>query len=297
MQTLSEIQAALISRGLQPKHHFGQNFLHDHAHVQKILNAAKIKEGEIVLEVGPGTGVLSEEILARGASLVAVEIDYDLEPVLREKLAPFGDRAILIIEDVLEGKHSINPVIFTALRTVQGTPSRPGSLESRKGGISQGQGFKLVANLPYNVATPVLVNMVLDHPEMTLAVAMVQKEVADRLVAPPGGKDYGAVGILIQSLCDVKRISKLSPGCFWPQPTVESAVITITPRKKPLTDDPHRLAHLLHKLFSHRRKQIKSSLGKAAKFPEGVSPTARPEELTVEQLVALSLLVDPETMA
>jgi 16S rRNA (adenine1518-N6/adenine1519-N6)-dimethyltransferase len=145
----------------------------------------------------------------------------------------------------------------------------------------------LVANLPYNVASPLIANLLVDHPAMHLAIVMVQREVAQRLWAGPGGKDYGPLGVLVQALCQVQKVALLTPGCFWPQPKVDSAVLCLRRRERPLTDDPHALSALLQRLFSKRRKQLGAILGREAVFPPGIDPAARPEQLSVEQIISL----------
>lgn len=248
------------------------------------MQAAEISPGQLVLEVGPGTGALSEWLLDAGAELIVVEIDRGLEPILRDRLRigetwPIGGHATLIMGDVLEGKHTINPEVIAAI-------SRPAS-----------RPFKLVANLPYNVASPLLANLAIDHPQMTTAVVMIQREVADRLAAGPGGsagsgdadgKDYGPLGILIQAVFEVDRVAVLSAGCFWPPPKVESAVVRLRRRATPMTDDLPALASLLHELFSKRRKQLGSILGRSRAMPDGIDPNSRPEELSIAQLITLS---------
>jgi len=325
-QTLSEIKSLLAAYGLHPRHRFGQNFLHDASKMERIIAAAELTPGDLVLEVGPGTGALSVRLLAAGVRLVAVEIDRDLEAILRSQLGPVqggadkadsealsvetaGDQptltssadsacqchpsaaATLIIDDVLDGKHAINPRVYEALRAMAG---------------SDNPSFKLVANLPYNVASPLIANLLLApygpqrseirdqrseisvHPSLSLAVILIQREVADRLLAPPGGKDYGPLGILVQAMCEVERIATLPPGCFWPSPKVDSAVVRLRVRSTPLTRDPHGLSNLLHRLFSKRRKQIGTILGRDAVLPAGVDAQQRPEQLSVEQLVAMA---------
>lgn len=265
----------------------------------KIIAAADLSPGDLVLEVGPGTGALSVRLLAAGAKLVAVEIDRDLEPILRSQLEIEGagagagavqatnnrDRVRLCIADVLEGKHTLNPVVHASLSELadHASPS-----------------FKLVANLPYNVASPLIANLLLAPyespdaalPRMSLAIVLIQREVADRLNAPPGGKDYGPLGILVQAMCQVDRVATLPPGCFWPSPKVDSAVIRLRLRDEPLTHQPHRLSKLLHQLFSKRRKQIGSILGRATALPLDINANQRPEQLTVEQLCRLAEHLD-----
>jgi len=268
-QTLTEIKHLLASHGLRPKHRLGQNFLHDGNHMRRILDAADIGQGDLVLEVGPGTGALTERLLAADAHVVAVEIDADMEAILRSRLGQDRPEFTLLIGDALESKHRLNPAMIEALQ------DRP---------------FKLIANLPYNIASPLLANLAVDHPTMSDAVVMIQKEVADRLAAKPGGKTYGPLGILIQSLCDVRSVGVLPPSCFWPAPKIASAVIHLRRRSEPFTDNPAALSAMLQTLFTKRRKQLGSILGRDFLWPEGVNADMRPEVLTVAQLVELSRL-------
>lgn len=269
--------------GLRPKRRLGQNFLHDDHQMSRVVTTAAIQAGDVILEVGVGTGQLSHRLLSAGARLVAVEIDPDLEPIVRRHLSAYGQRATIIIGDVLAGKHVLNPDVVTALGS---------AINEAFGGNSAGSsdGFKLVANLPYAVASPLLANLVTrpGPPRMDQAVVMVQREVADRLCASPGGKDFGALGALIQSVTTVRRIAVVGAGCFWPRPKVESAIVQLLRRPKPLTTDPLGLARTLQVLFGKRRKQVGTILGRRVAYPMGIDPHQRPEALTVEQLVALS---------
>lgn len=284
-QTLTEIKQLLATHGLHPKHKFGQNFLHDGNHMRRIMDAADLQPGDTVLEVGPGTGALTERLLEEGARVVAVEIDADLEPILRQRImelpAPSDERFSLIVGDVLAGKHTIAPEVLEALeQSVRTSDNAPAD-----------HGFKLIANLPYNIASPLLANLVIDQfpgPTMSDAVVMIQKEVADRLRAGPGTKAYGPLGILIQALCEVQTVGVLPPSCFWPAPKVASAVVHLKRRADPLTDDPAALSAMLQQLFTKRRKQLGSILGRDARLPDGIDPNARPESLSIDQLVALS---------
>ena len=267
MQSLSDIRAILDSRGLRPKHRFGQNFLTDAGKLARILAAAELQPGDRVLEVGPGTGVLTEQLLEQGVTVIAVEIDRDLAAILRERLGKWGERFTLIEGDVLDGKHRLSSNVIAALA---------------------GGPFKLIANLPYNVASPLLANLAVDYPAMSLAIVMIQREVADRLTAGPGGKEYGPLGVIVQAMCQVERITTLSPACFWPQPKVDSAVLRLVRRPEPLTADPHALSGLLQKVFGQRRKQLGSILGRDTPLPAGIDPQSRPEQLSIEQLIALT---------
>ncbi|MEM9110595.1 MAG: rRNA adenine dimethyltransferase family protein [Planctomycetota bacterium] len=318
-QTLSEIKQLLADHGLRPKKKFGQNFLHDGNHMARIMEAAQLRPGDVVLEVGPGTGALTERLVESGARVVAVEIDREMRPILQARL---GDQITLYIGDALDGKHAINREVLRLLNTplpmgegqgVRGEakprdsadqstqndrsspdPSPQPSPVGRGGQSSShktqapGPTFKLIANLPYNIASPLLGNLAIDHINMTAAVVMIQKEVADRLLARPGTKAYGPLGVLIQALFAVERVGVLKPGCFYPPPSIDSAVVAMRRRNEPLCEDARALGALLHTLFSKRRKQLGSILGRGALLPEFVEPTMRPEQLTVEQLCVLA---------
>ncbi|MFI4860004.1 MAG: ribosomal RNA small subunit methyltransferase A [Phycisphaerales bacterium JB063] len=295
-QTLSDIKRLLADHGLRPKKKFGQNFLHDGNHMAKIMDAAALSPGDVVLEVGPGTGALTERLVDAGAKVVAVEIDRDMEPILRGRL---GERITLHVGDALDGKHAINPAVVSLLaqqraatvreRTHPVNPSKPqGPLPDGRGSSEVGA-FKLIANLPYHIASPLLANLALDYPAMSAAVVMIQKEVADRLTASPGTKAYGPLGILLQAVFEVSRVGVLKPGCFYPPPSIDSAVVVLHRRPTPLCDDPHAFSKLLHTLFSKRRKQLGAILGRDTPLPEGVEPTMRPEVLTLTQLAELAM--------
>ena len=272
-QTLSDIKQLLADHGLRPKKKFGQNFLHDGNHMAKIMSAAKLKPGDTVLEVGPGTGALTERLVEAGANVVAVEIDRDMQPILEARL---GDKITLHVGDALDGKHAINAEVLNLL-ALNPNPQTPNTQ------------YKLIANLPYNIASPLLANLAIDHLNMTGAVVMIQKEVADRLLSPPGTKAYGPLGVLIQALFEVERVGVLKPGCFYPPPSIDSAVVAMHRRGQSLCEDAKALGELLHKLFSKRRKQLGSILGREAVLPHGVEPAMRPEQLSVEQLCELSM--------
>ncbi len=263
-QTLRDIQNLLAEHNLHPKKRFGQNFLHDHHHLARILEAAEVSPGDLVVEVGPGTGTLSELLLEVGANLVAVEVDRDLEPILRQRLGE--NFRGLIFDDVLAGKHALSPKLLDAVRD---------------------QPFKLIANLPYQVASPLLVNLI-TQTAMTAAVVMVQREVAQRIMAGPGCKDYGPLSVMVQATCSVRRVGVLSPHCFWPAPKIESAVIRLDRLNQPHSRDLSALSQLLHTLFSKRRKQLGAILGRDRAWPAGIDPSSRPEQLTVTQLCALA---------
>lgn len=267
-QTLADIKGLMHASGLRPRRRLGQHFLHDVHHMDRIVAAARLTVGELVLEVGAGTGALTERLLQAGAQVVAVEIDRDLEPILRQRvLEPYGDAARILFVDVLAGKHQIHADVLAALA---------------------GRSFKLVANLPYQVASPLLINLLTQSVGLTEGVVMVQSEVADRMLAHPGQAAYGALTVLVDAAAHVQRIARLPRTCFWPPPKVASAVLHLRRRDPPLTADFAALTRTLQRLFGRRRKQLGTIIGRSSPLPEGVRPDVRPQDLTVEQFIALA---------
>ncbi len=261
MQSLSEIRAVLAEWGLRPKRRLGQYFLHDKNQLGKLVEAAALRPGDLVLEIGPGTGSLTETILDRGAEVVACEIDSDLARIIADR---FGSRVRLVRGDCLSAGRALSREIAEALA---------------------GRPFKLVANLPYQIASPLICTLLLDHPECRGQFVTIQREVADRLLARPGTKAYGPLTIIVQVMADLERIAVIKPTSFWPSPAVRSAMMRIIAKGEPGIDDPAAFARFVTQVFSMRRKQLQTILGPRAHWPRGVTPQLRPEALTVAQLV------------
>lgn len=276
MQTLAQIKALLDERALRPKRSLGQNFLIDHNLIRKLVDAADVQRGDLVLEVGPGTGTMSEELLARGCELIACELDDQLADLNRTRLPtlPGGDKFTLIHADCLAGKHDVNPDILRLIN------SRP---------------FKLVANLPYGAATPLMSTLLVKHPNCHTLAVTIQREVADRITAQPNSKDFGPLAVIAQALCEVKKIATCPPECFWPRPEVTSSMILLKRSPAPLTTDAQHLSNACRDIFAQRRKQL-GSLLKTIDWPalaaqpgcEAITPTMRAEQLSIPQVVALA---------
>jgi len=265
MQTLTQIKTILEARGLRPLKSLGQNFLTDHNLIRKLVDAAKVTDGELVLEVGPGTGTMTEELLARGARVLAAEMDRGLSEHLREHFAA-QSRFVLIEGDCLDGKHAFSEEIATTIG------SEP---------------FVLVSNLPYGAATPVMMLLLAEYANCRGVFVTIQREVAQRLSAKPSTKEYGPLSVLAQVVCEWEWIADLPPGCFWPQPDVTSAMIGMTRRHTPLCSRPKELMKFLHKIFEKRRKQLGAIVGRDGTWPEGIDSAARAESLSVAQLIEL----------
>lgn len=278
MQTLGQIKELLEAAGLSPRKALGQNFLIDKNLITKLIDASGVMAGEFVLEVGPGTGALTEALLERGCHVVACELDAGLADLLRHRVPRLGlpGRFVLVEGDCLAKGRVMNPAISAALDELGGVKDAP---------------FALVANLPYGAATPLMLALLADHPHCRALAVTIQREVADRMLAPPGSKEYGVLGIVAQAVARVERIASLPPECFWPRPEVTSAMALATRLEQPLTQHPRKLADIAQTLFSKRRKQIGAILrgmNFRGTLPRGVPPEHRPEALSVAQWVHLA---------
>jgi len=273
LDDLPPLRETLAAAGISAKKSFGQHFLLDLNLTRKIARLAGIGAGETVIEVGPGPGGLTRALLETGARVVAVEKDARFVPLLEDLAAHAPGQLQVINEDALTA----------------GLPT----------------GAPIVANLPYNVATPLLIGWLtgpLRPPSMTL---MFQKEVAERIVAAPGSKTYGRLSVLTQALAEAKIVMELPARAFTPPPKVASAVVQLTPRPdRPSDEIVERLQALTAAAFGQRRKMLRSSLkplgGEDLCAAIGVDATARAEEVTVAQFLRMaerSPLPDTLTMS
>ncbi len=272
MQTISEIRAILAERALRPKHRLGQNFLHDQNQLRRLVGAAALSSGDLVVEVGPGTGTLTETLLDAGCEVIACELDPDMASIIEDRL---GDRLTLVRGDCLGKGRTLSPDIVRALA---------------------GRPFTLVANLPYQAASPLMSSLLIEPHGCRGQYVTIQKEVADRLLAEPGTKAYGPLTIIVRALGDVERIANVPASCFWPAPQVVSAMVAITPRETRLTDRPAAFARFVTSVFTKRRKQLGAIFGRAHAWPAGVEATMRPEALTPAQLAALHEVMGDDGM-
>ena len=214
-QTISYLTKRFAEVGLNPNKRHGQNFLIDLNLIKLLARSAELTGNDVVLEVGTGMGSLTGLLAKKAASVITVEIDEHLFQLASEELESFNNITMLH-QDVLKNKNTFAPEV---LATIQH------EMEPDTDRV-----FKLCANLPYNVATPILTNLLrcpLIPHSMTVTI---QKELADRIIASPGSKDYGALSIWMQSLCDCEIVRVMSPKVFWPRPKVDSAIIHIVYR-------------------------------------------------------------------
>lgn len=257
-QTLS----LLADAGIQPKRKYGQNFLVDQNSLDRIVRLANVNQGDHVLEIGAGLGALTETLLSVGAVVTSLEVDPDLVTILRQRTAL--DHATIVEGDALT--IDLNVV----------APLHEGP-------------WSVVANLPYNVATPVVLRCLEEAPQMTTLFVMVQAEVGQRLAAGPGDKAYGAPSLRVAYHATASVVGRVPASVFVPQPKVESVLVSIQRRTTPAVDpddaSEEDIFRLVRQSFSQRRKMLRKSLAEfvndeAFQFAE-VDPTARPEELDV----------------
>lgn len=270
-QTKSQIQQILTDANTAPRHRFGQNFMIDANMVRLIADAGAIAAGDVVIEVGPGTGTLTDELLARASRVVAVEIDRDLAGALRARLG--GNEKFTLIEgDALDGKHALNEELAKVIRDA----------------LAGGATVKLVANLPYNIASPLVVGLLLEG--VSRLVFTVQKEVADRLRAKADTDDFGPLTAVTQLLARVEVMRTLPSTVFWPPPKIASALVRLD-REDRLGDEARAFSRFVSTLFSFRRKTLRKALEMSGvTVPVEIiagREGARAESFSPEELLAL----------
>ncbi len=256
---------------------YGQNFLIDDHVIAKILRAAEITKEDTVIEVGPGIGTLTQHLCEAAGFVRAVEIDDALIPILSETLADYENKEI-IHGDILK----------TEIRALAGDTPR--------------SHVKLVANLPYYITTPIIMGLLEGHAPVASLTVMVQREVAERMQAVPGGKEYGALSLAVQYYASAYLAANVPPNCFIPRPNVGSAVVRLTTHEKPPVEvrDEGQMFRLIRASFNQRRKTLVNGIGNApdlsfskeevqsALREMGLSETVRGETLSLEQFAELS---------
>lgn len=257
---------------------FGQNFLIDGHVLEKIINAAGVGKEDMVLEIGPGIGTMTQYLAENAGKVVAVEIDKNLIPILQETLSGY-ENVTVINENILK-------VDIKALAEE----------------YNQGRPIKVVANLPYYITTPIIMGLFESGVPIDNITVMVQKEVADRMQSGPGTKDYGALSLAVQYYAKPYIVANVPPNCFIPRPNVGSAVIRLTRHEEPpvKVTDPALMFELIRASFNQRRKTLQNGLnnGQNLNFTKeqigsaiehmGLPATVRGEALTLEQFAGLA---------
>jgi 16S rRNA (adenine1518-N6/adenine1519-N6)-dimethyltransferase len=285
-QTLSFLKQRFAEVGLNLVKRHGQNFLIDLNLLHLLVDAANLQPNDVVLEIGTGTGSLTAQIAPRVAAVVTVEIDPRLHQLASEELIDF-ENVTMLLQDALRNKNNLDDAVLDAVRRqLDEDPQRR---------------LKLVANLPYSVATPVISNLLLTDITPVSMTVTIQKELADRIVARPGTKDYGAVSVWVQSQCHAEVVRLLPPEAFWPRPLVTSSIVHLEfmPEKRTRIRDLRQFHEFVRSMFFHRRKFLRSVLISAfkndltkAKIDEilaelNLGPDARAEQLSPETMIAL----------
>lgn len=267
------IRGLLDDHGLGPRRDLGQNFVADPNTVRRIADLARVGPGDHVVEIGAGLGSLTLALAETGAEVTAVEVDAGIVPVLRSIVDDAGDAASRVT--VIEA--NAMDVDWSQL------------LDPRVEG-----GWTLVANLPYNVGTPLVCDVLDDVPHVTRILVMVQREVAERFAASPRDSQYGAISVKASYWGRARIVGHVSASVFFPKPNVESALVEIT-RRTPPDADPAALFPLVKTAFGHRRKMLRRSLAGIVTTDQfdaaGVPETARPEELDIDDWVRLTNVV------
>jgi 16S rRNA (adenine1518-N6/adenine1519-N6)-dimethyltransferase len=286
-QTLTYLIERMKEAGIRPQGQHGQNFLIDLNLLDLIVRTADVGPKDVVLEIGTGMGSLTARMAQLAAEVVTVEIDPRLFALAAEELGGLSN-VTMLQQDALKNKNTIHPSVLEAVRS---------QLDAHPG-----RRFKLVANLPYNVATPVLSNLLTSDPQPISLTATIQKELADRITARPGTKDYSALSIWMQALCTMEVVREMGPQVFWPRPKVHSSILQILPNplKRKALGDLDFFHEFVRSLFFHRRKFLRGVLvsmyrGQLEKVtideilaPFDLPTDARAEQLEVKTLIAIS---------
>ncbi len=255
------------------KKKFGQNFLIDTHVINKIVGSAELTKDDLVIEIGPGIGSLTEDMIEQCGKLIAIEIDTNLIPILNEVFGVY-DNFELINEDVLK-------IDFNELLAAN----------------SQFKRVKVVANLPYYITTPIIMNFLEKDIKVDEIIVMIQKEVAYRMNAKASTKEYGSLSLVVQYLCDTYLVANVPQNCFMPRPNVDSAVIKLTRLEEPRVsvESPDDLIKLFKIAFSQRRKTLVNCIFNSGRFNYtkieleeklesiGINPKARGESLTIDE--------------
>jgi len=308
MQSKNQIRQLLESAGVRPNKRFGQHFLIDLNLMRLLIDAADIRKNDVVLEVGCATGSLTEAIAEKAGFCIAVEIDAVLANIAKTQLAD-RQNVEIIAADALENKFEINPDVMDALNIARAKYTRLGEgadvsseatdspSRSRKGRLL------LVSNLPYVAGTPLMLNLITGPVVVDAMFVTVQKEVADRMTAQPGTKDYGILSIILSATGNIKHIRTLRPTVFWPQPQVDSALVSYVRdvEKAGKIKNIEMLSKIAGAFLRYRRKMLKGCCKLMTGTLEGtdwfeifsqcgIDPESRPDHLTPEQFVCLANL-------
>ncbi len=297
-QTISWLKPELFKNNIRPNKRFGQNFLIDQNILTFIVKAGETNENDVVLEIGTGTAALTTILAEKARSVVTVEIDNGLY-AFAQKVAKGHENIIFINKDVIINKSHLEPDVINIVERLLHT--------SGSGRECVGLDLKVIANLPYNISTPLIINLLESDFPLKLMVLTLQKDITNRLSARPGTKDYGILSVISQYFCKIEVLKHLPPDVFWPSPKVESSIVKLVLYNKekmtPISNyDLFR--NIVKTIFMSRRKTIcnslkvlyKGSVGNELILPVlekvGINPTVRGETLDVEEIIKLTSELD-----
>jgi 16S rRNA (adenine1518-N6/adenine1519-N6)-dimethyltransferase len=295
-QTRSMLMGLFERHGFRPRTDLGQNFLIDMNLIEYILDQADLGRDDVVLEIGAGTGGLTTSLASRAAAVVSVEVDHRVAALAREVVAHLSNVTLLNC-DALRNKNHLSPTVLDALAEQLAAGSQ--------------RRLKLVANLPYCIATPVISNLVASSLPWEAMLVTIQRELAERIRAEPGSEHYSALSVWLQSQCHVRILKKLGPTVFWPRPQVDSAIVQILPAPEFREQIGNRtfFHDFVRRVFQQRRKFLRSVLASMfrqefskAEIDERLGPFAfkegiRADELDVATLVKLARLMQPTILS
>lgn len=245
----------------RPKRSLGQNFLRDPAIANRIVAALDLKSNDHVIEIGPGQGALTEGLVASGASVTAIEFDRDLAPRLQKRFAKTNNFSVIEADALHVNVASLDP----------------------QSAIGDQRSTKLVANLPYNISTPILQRLIEQRELFSQLVLMFQREVVERITATPGGKERGFLSVIAQNAFEIEYLFEVPPQAFHPVPKVWSAVIRLTP--KPRTDDEAKLREVVSQAFMQKRKTLANNLSRTRSDAAiAIAAAGLPERVRAEEL-------------
>lgn len=290
MQTKQQIQQLLASMDRTPLKRLGQHFLIDLNLMRLLVDQAHIQSDDVILEVGCGTGSLTEALALQAGHVIAVELDPVTAQIAQAQLADCHN-AEIINADILASKHRIAPPVLDRIRAAR--DKYPGR-------------FLLIANLPYHIASPLMINLVSSPTPVDAMTVTLQKEVAERMMATPGTHDYGGLSIILQATGDLEFLRTLRPSVFWPRPQVDSALVSYTynAAKAALLTNMGLFQKLIGLFMQHRRKMLQAIAKKAAldldtavDWPAvfarcDLNPALRPDQLSVQDYVDLARALD-----
>lgn len=303
MQTKRQIQELLTAAGVAPNRRLGQHFLVDLNLMRLVVESAGIGPGDVVLEIGTGTASLTEALAEQAGQVVTVELDTILAGIAASRLAG-ATNVQALHTDALSNKGSIAPAVVEAVAAAKAKLLGMGQIgQIGPMGLAQVEArLLLVANLPYDVASPIMINLVKGPLVADAMCVTVQKEVAERMIALSGRRDYGTLSIFLQATGKIEMLRTLPPSAFWPPPQVDSAIVRYTrdPAKIRNIEDMGLFGAVVSLFIGHRRKMLRACVKAAPPELPGrdlwpaifercsVDPTRRPEELSPDQYVALA---------